>query len=211
MRRRRPPHPRGTVIAYLWIGVFLVAFLGALYSLDDDPNTDEGAGAGALAFLVAGALTVAYLALAKRLNSHNALASSAGDQRQFAPDTRPWLRRNLGPLLGGVAAIVVIIVAPYNDPATSKAVPPERLAGVAVATVSAEANEGLHEGKVVSVDCAQTAQNGFVACAVTFEGPTCQLWWVTTDPDGKPVPIPLDNPAEGRRGRAERQTAHCEK
>ena len=68
MRRSRR-HPRGSVIAYIWIGVLTLAFLAALFSQDEDPNTDEGAGFGALSFVVGMALTVAYLAVAKRLNA----------------------------------------------------------------------------------------------------------------------------------------------
>ena len=47
-----------------------------------------------------------------------------------------------------------------------------------------------------------------MSCAVTFEGPACQLWLaVGADDHGAMV---LGAPAEGRRGRADDRQAHCD-
>lgn len=53
MQRRRP-HPRGDTIAYIWIGLFVAGFLGALFFEDNDPNTDDSAAWGALIFIAGG-------------------------------------------------------------------------------------------------------------------------------------------------------------
>jgi hypothetical protein len=40
-RNRR--HPRGSIIAYIWIAVFVGGFVLAAAFQDGDPKTDEGA------------------------------------------------------------------------------------------------------------------------------------------------------------------------
>jgi hypothetical protein len=51
------------VVAAIWALVFGGAFLLAPYAADDDPSTDDAAGAGALAAVVSGLLTALYLGL----------------------------------------------------------------------------------------------------------------------------------------------------
>ena len=61
-------HPKGRVIAFLWAGVFVLAFIGAAVFQDDDPATDDGAGLGALAGIAGGILTVVYVVGSSVLN-----------------------------------------------------------------------------------------------------------------------------------------------
>jgi hypothetical protein len=49
--------------------VFVAAAVVAFISQDDDPYTDEGSGAGALAFAVGMAATIIYLAIGPYLHS----------------------------------------------------------------------------------------------------------------------------------------------
>jgi hypothetical protein len=56
-------HPKKRSIVAIWAVVIAAAFVLAVIFQDNDPNTDEGAGAGALAFVVGMVATVAYLAV----------------------------------------------------------------------------------------------------------------------------------------------------
>lgn len=70
-----------------------------------------------------------------------------------------------------------------------------------VALVTAAA-ERAHDVRVVAVICGKTTKAQEIAlstCAVTFAGPTCQLWIVTTT-GAEDKPIPLGDPADGMRG-----------
>jgi hypothetical protein len=49
------------VIAFIWTWVFVAAMLAAAVFRDNDPNTDEAAGFGALAVPVGIVLTLAYV------------------------------------------------------------------------------------------------------------------------------------------------------
>jgi hypothetical protein len=53
-------HPRGRIIALIWVGVFVLAFVAAALFQDNDPATDDAAGFGVLAGIVGGALTLVY-------------------------------------------------------------------------------------------------------------------------------------------------------
>jgi hypothetical protein len=55
---------------------------------------------------------------------------------------------------------------------------------------------------------ADPAKTLLVTCAVTFEGPACQLW-LAEGPDD-PDPLPVAAPADGRRGRANTRMAFCD-
>src|SRR4051812_37624743 len=99
----RRPHPRGSIIAYIWIVLITVGIVGATFFQDSDPKTDEGAGAGALIAIVGGVLTAVYIVLAKRLNSRNAAGDGGGEENVGAPPDTSWVRRNFGPLGAGAA------------------------------------------------------------------------------------------------------------
>jgi tryptophan-rich sensory protein len=62
-------HPKKRAIAAIWVVVFLAAAVVAFIFQDDDPYTDEGSGAGALAFIVGMAATIIYLAVGPYLHS----------------------------------------------------------------------------------------------------------------------------------------------
>jgi hypothetical protein len=217
-------HPRGNVIAYIWIGVVLAGFLAAMFFQDDDPNTDDAAGVGVLIFIVGSVLTGAYLVLASRLRTRGA-ADDAPAVEAPATDARGWLRRHWGPFAAGAAAIGALAVAtPFApEPVTSAsdAEPVEAATAASTttptthgdlrATIRAAARAASGRRPVESVDCMKPLETEnllLVSCAVTFEGPACQLWLAggADDPD----PLPIGDPAEGLRGRADRKMAHCE-
>jgi O-antigen/teichoic acid export membrane protein len=56
-------HPKKRSIVAIWAVVIAAAVVLAIIFQDDDPNTDEGAGAGALAFVVGMVATTIYLAV----------------------------------------------------------------------------------------------------------------------------------------------------
>ena len=62
-------HPKKRTIVAIWVVVLLAAGVVAFIFQDDDPNTDEGSGAGALAFVVGMAVTIIYLAIGPYLHS----------------------------------------------------------------------------------------------------------------------------------------------
>jgi hypothetical protein len=53
-------HPRGRVIAFIWIGVFIVGVIAAAVLQDDNPATDDAAAFGALAAVAGTILTGVY-------------------------------------------------------------------------------------------------------------------------------------------------------
>jgi hypothetical protein len=67
-RARAGPNRRRTAlaIAAIWILVLVAAFVLVALFADDNPSTDEGAGAGALAAIVGALLTALYLALSRK-------------------------------------------------------------------------------------------------------------------------------------------------
>jgi hypothetical protein len=214
---RRRPHPRGDVIAYIWIGLFVAGFLVALFFQDDDPNTDEPAGVGALIFIAGTGLTVAYRAVGKRLNARNATgAGGEEDDVNAVPDTRRWVQRNLGPLGAGAAAVVALVLASALAPSPNTATPraePVHVQGKTdlAATIRAAASKASSDRRITSVDCinpVDVTDALLLTCAVTFEGPACQLWLAGGVDD--PEPLALSDPADGRRGRADERMAHCE-
>ena len=56
-------NPKKRTIVAIWAVVIAAAVVLAIIFQDNDPNTDEGAGAGALAFAVGMVATVIYLAV----------------------------------------------------------------------------------------------------------------------------------------------------
>jgi hypothetical protein len=78
-------HPKKRVIAGIWIVVFGVAFGAAAIFQDNDPNTDEGAGFGALAFIVGTLGTVVYL-VAGRLRHSRSGAKNPEAHRSDSKD-----------------------------------------------------------------------------------------------------------------------------
>ena len=54
-------HPRGRVVAYIWIAVFVVGVIAAAVLADDNPATDDAAGFGVLAAVAGTILTLAYV------------------------------------------------------------------------------------------------------------------------------------------------------
>jgi hypothetical protein len=215
---RKGGHPRGNVIAYIWIGTAVAGLLVAMFFQDDDPNTDDAAGAGVLIFVVGGALTVAYLAVASRLDVRGG-AENEADQIA-AEDSRRWFARHWGPFAAGAAAVGVVAAAsPFApEPVTAQsetdqadaAVTP-RTGGDLRATVRAAARAASGGRPVESVRCVEPVEAAdllLVSCAVTFEGPACQLWLAGGADD--PEPLPIGVAAEGRRGRADRKMAHCD-
>jgi hypothetical protein len=213
MRERR--HPRGSVIAYIWIATFVAGLLLATFFQDDDPKTDDAAGAGALIFVVGGALTIAYLAVGRRLSSRNVAIGSAEAQSADG-EKRTWVRRNVGPLAAGAAGLVVLVlasaVAPSPDTAPDSPERPNlRNKRDLVATIRAAAREASSERRITSVDCVKpvdVSETLLLSCAVTFEGPACQLWLAGALDD--PEPLSLSDPADGRWGWADDRMAHCE-
>lgn len=63
--RSAPPaarsHPRARVIAFIWIGVFIVGVTAAAVLQDDNPATDDAAAFGALAAVAGTILTLVYV------------------------------------------------------------------------------------------------------------------------------------------------------
>lgn len=218
--------------------MFVAGFVGALFFQDNDPNTDDGAAWGVLIFIAGGVLTAVYLVVGHRLNSRNAAAGGGGEDASVAPDTRSWPRRNLGPLAAGAAGVVVVIVASaFAPPSTSVSSPTapanrqvqpqrnrapvrERTAAqpshiqnphVLAALIKAAASAASSNRSITSVDCVNpvnVTKAALLTCAVTFDGPACQLWLAGAPND--PEPKALGSPAEGRRGRVYETTARCE-
>ena len=112
-------------IAAIWIVVFIAAFIFAVLIADDDPNTDEGAGAGALAVPVGGLLTGVYLLVretrARRKKQGIAVISSETDrivvpQSPRLPRTREWWVDVIGTVvLWIVGTVVAIKVFGFDD------------------------------------------------------------------------------------------------
>jgi hypothetical protein len=199
------------VIAYVWIGVIVGVLLLVLFFHDDDPQTDDGAGAGGLVFVVGGALTGAYLLVAKRLNARAGLVPPAGDA---PPDTRRWVRRNAGPVVAAAAGVVVIAAATPFAPSEPR--PDEmpdttggRSAEALAVTVRAAADRVGDGRQVVAVACGEhDAESDAYPCAVTFVGPACELWLADGFDDPHPVLI-LNSRVEGERGGVRGGVAHC--
>ena len=75
-------------IAGIWVVVFIAAFVLAALSADDDPNTSEGAGAGALAVIVGSVLTGVYLLIQElraRPKRNGIAGSSSTTERTVVP------------------------------------------------------------------------------------------------------------------------------
>jgi hypothetical protein len=92
-------------VVLIWTFVFVAALVVAVVFADDDPATDEGAGAGALAFVVGGALTGTYLAVRYRRSIVNELKREAGAApRRETVDIA-------GAIVLGVVGIVIAVIA----------------------------------------------------------------------------------------------------
>lgn len=79
------------------------------------------------------------------------------------------------------------------------------------AAIRAAASTAGNHRRVTSVDCVKpvdTTKTLLVSCAVTFDGPACQLWLAGGLDD--PEPTPVGEPTEGRRGRASTRMAYCD-
>ena len=59
--RRPSHHPKGSIIAIIWCGLFVLGFIGAAVFHDNNPNTDDAAGWGALIGVAGTALTAVYV------------------------------------------------------------------------------------------------------------------------------------------------------
>jgi hypothetical protein len=93
------------------------------------------------------------------------------------------------------------------EPTQARSVGQGDLAG----TIRAAADAASHHRRITAVDCmkpADPAKTLLVTCAVTFEGPACQLWLAEGPHD--PEPLPVAAPADGRRGRANTRMAFCD-
>jgi hypothetical protein len=83
--------------------------------------------------------------------------------------------------------------------------------GDLVATIRASARAASPDLRITSVDCTKpvdTADVFLLSCAVTFEGPACQLWLASGIDD--PEPSAFSDTSTGRRGRADERMAYCD-
>jgi tryptophan-rich sensory protein len=109
MNRPRPqaaapkPHPRRRVIVAIWLALFVAGVVGAILFQHNDPNTDDGAGWGALILIAGMVLTVGYLAVSSLLNSRQ-----AGTESVYAPRA-PGSRRRTAVIVGASIAAAVLL------------------------------------------------------------------------------------------------------
>lgn len=213
-------HPSGRVIAIMWACLFVAAFVGAVVFQDDDPTTDDGAAWGALLAFVGGALTAVYVlgseVVVRRRGSH--AAESAKHERpgltpsETVPETRPPRLRPRTVVLAVVAALVVLGAAAALDPTggddepagTRESDAPDAIPDPAAAIQAAAARGS--DAPILSVDCpgpVSTESLTLGVCAVTFAGPSCQLW-IAGGVD-EPEPLPLGDPLPGKLGHVSEQ------
>jgi tryptophan-rich sensory protein len=86
-------HPKKRAIAVIWVAVFGAAFAAATVFQDNDPNTDDGAGYGALAFIAGVFCTAMYIVYGafrqSRLRSHEPAvddSTSAANERESSSE-----------------------------------------------------------------------------------------------------------------------------
>jgi hypothetical protein len=181
----------------IWIAIFVAGLIGASIFQDNDPHTDDAAAWGALIFIAGTIVTVAYLALSPLFNSRG----GGGESRSAV-------------IVGtavAVAALLAIAGVLTNSSDTKSmrpaAAPAKPTTNIAVRVrAAARASTPQH---ITSVDCTNAVQGSetlVVWCAVTFDGPACQLWiGVFEDPQ----PVALGKPIEGRSGVVNESSAFC--
>jgi hypothetical protein len=105
-------------IAAIWVVVFSAAFLLAAVTADDNPNTDEGAGAGAVAVIVGGLLTGIYLLIreTRARREKERIARSSGETERIVvpksprlPRPREWWVDVVGAIVLGIIGIVIAL------------------------------------------------------------------------------------------------------
>lgn len=67
-----------------------------------------------------------------------------------------------------------------TDPSPTLATPRDRMAALVEA-----ATEDAQQREVIAVACPTEARPGLATCAVTFSGPSCQLWLLMNRDDGE--------------------------
>jgi peptidoglycan/LPS O-acetylase OafA/YrhL len=99
-------------IAAIWVVVLVGAFLLAALTADDNPNTDEGAGAGVLAAIVGGLLTGVYLLIreTRARREKERIARSSGETERIVVPKTPRLPRPREWWVDVVGAIILWIV-----------------------------------------------------------------------------------------------------
>jgi hypothetical protein len=192
----------------IWIAIFVAGLIGASIFQDNDPHTDDAAAWGALIFIAGTIVTVAYLALSPLFNSRG-----GGGESLSAPRA-PGSARRTAVIVGtavAVAALLAIAGVLTNSSDTKSmrpaAAPAKPTTNIAVRVrAAARASTPQH---ITSVDCTNAVQGSetlVVWCAVTFDGPACQLWiGVFEDPQ----PVALGKPIEGRSGVVNESSAFC--
>jgi drug/metabolite transporter (DMT)-like permease len=79
-------HPKKRWIVVIWVVVLGAAILAASIWHDNDPSTDDGAGWGAIAFIVGAIATTAYLVVSSFRHSRQKKAAEQIAEREFVED-----------------------------------------------------------------------------------------------------------------------------
>jgi hypothetical protein len=200
--RVRRGHPNGRVIAVIWIVLLVLAFVAAIVFQDDDPTTDEGAGAGALVGIVGSILTGLYVGssyVVKAVREHR----SSEARIELPTVTRRGVRRAVLVAAASLVALTALGFA-LQGFERLRAHGEAETEDPAVLVLSA-VRAASPTSRIESVDCTDERVSGVFNCAITFEGPACQVWMIGEDGQ----PIPTEEPLAGMRGSATDTGASC--